>query len=154
MTQYRYGVIFNIDRHIRFSDQSGMFDEVDRYDLLKETVSFLTDEVSTLAEARNQVNEVEYFIGQLYDKGIVKEHIFHQDEPYVKICAVLFAICESIVDMFEDVRLFDYLRERGTRPVRVIPISRSNFAIVVKHPLRNENTDFSHKAKTLIRRVR
>lgn len=154
MAKYRFGVIFNIDRYIRHNDPSGMFEDVDRRNLLEEIVKFLTEGIDNVREARQQINEIEYFIGKLYDKGIVQEHIFSQDEPYAKICGILFAICESIVEMFDDVHLFDYLRERGTRPVRVIPVSRSNFAIVVKHPLRNEHTHFCHKAKTLLRRVR
>ncbi|BCM95203.1 hypothetical protein [Burkholderia phage FLC6] len=154
MAKYRFGVIFNIDRHIRRFDTTGMFEDVNRRDLLEELVKFLTEGMENAKEARQQINEIEYLIGKLYDKGIIQEYVFSQDEPYVKICGILYAICESIVEMFEDIHLFDYIRERGTRPVRVIPVSRSNFAIVVKHPLRNGTSHFCYKAQTLLRRVR
>lgn len=154
MAKYRFGVIFNIDRHIRRFDTTGMFEDVNRRDLLEELVKFLTEGMENIQEARQQINEIEYFIGRLNDKGIIPDYIFHQDEPYVKICGILFAICESVVEMFDDIRLFDYLRERGSRPVRVIPVSRSNFAIVVKHPLRNEPPFLCNKAKTFLRRIR
>jgi hypothetical protein len=153
MAKYRFGVIFNIERLLRQSDPTHMFEDVDRRELLEEIVKFLTEGVDTAQEARKQVNEIEYFIGKLYDKGIVQEHIFSQDEPYVKICGILYAICETIVDMFNDVHLYDYIGERGTRPVRVIPISRSNFAIVVKHPLRYHDSYFHNSSKTKLHRI-
>lgn len=154
MAKYRFGVIFNLDRHLKGSDPTGMFTNVNREKLLREIVTFLTEDIISIPEARETINEIEYLLSVLHHQEIIDDYIFELDEPYVKICGVLFAICESVLDIFEEVRLFDYIRERGTRPVRVIPISRDNFAIVVKHPLRNENSNFCHKAKTILRRIR
>jgi hypothetical protein len=154
MTKYRFGVIFNLDRYLKFNDPTGMFTEVDQKRLLQEIVRFLTEDARSPKEGRAILNEIEYLVGVLHHQEIIDDYIIELDEPYVKIQGVLFAICESIVGMFEDTHFYEYLRETKEIP-KVIPVSRSNFAIVVTHPIRNHGqSDLYRPAEKKLHRLR
>lgn len=130
--RYRFGIIFNFARHLKMNDPTDVFADVDQEKLLREIVRFLTEDVYNPREAREQCNEMEYFISLLYDRGIVQDHHFHLDETYVKICAILFAICEAMVDVFDDTGFYRFCQSYVHDKPRVIHISRNNFAIVVR----------------------
>jgi hypothetical protein len=136
MAKYRFGLIFDLDRHLKRNDPTGMFAEVDKLMLLEEIVKFLTEDVKNVDEGHARVNEIEYFMNLLYDKGIIQEYIFHQNEPYLKVCGILFSICESIVDMFYETRFYEYCTSYLVYRPKIIKLSRHNFIIMVKHKLR------------------
>ena len=111
-------------------DPTGVFRDVDHYKMLSYILEFLTDDVVSVREAKERVNEVDYLIDLLTDVGIVQDHQFQQAESYLKIAGILFAICESIADMFGDTSFYANCRSFDLDSPTVIQLSRSNFAIV------------------------
>lgn len=140
MTQYRFGVVFNLEQSLRHNDPTGMFNDSikDRQRFLHEVIRFLTEDVCSAKEARAMVNEYEHLIGVLYHQEIIDAHLLELDEPYAKICGVMFAILESIVDILEAVRFYEYCESYMISQPFVHRLSNSNFAILVKHRLRKQ----------------
>lgn len=132
MLPYRYGMIFNLDRHLRMMDPMRVFYNVDHFRLVDEIIGFLTDGIENSAQAREQINDISYLMDILYEKEIVPESIFQQNESYVKVCGVLFSICESILQMFEETLFYSYLRKYAFERPHVINVSRHNYAILIK----------------------
>lgn len=130
--RYRFGIIFNFERNLRQTDPTGVFKEVDHLTMLTIILEFLTDDVISAREGFERVNEIDYLMDVLTDKGIIKDHEFAQAESYLKITGILFAICEGIVSMFSETGFYYNCRSYELDRPKVLPITKSNFAIVVR----------------------
>jgi hypothetical protein len=129
--KYRFGIIFNFGQHLKLHDPTNIFLDVDHEKLLREVMRFLTEDVVNRPEALERINEMEYLMGVLYDKHIVTEYLFHENESYAKVCAILFSICESLVELLLDTGFYNYCSSHEEDLPKVKHVSRKNYAILV-----------------------
>ena len=113
-------------------DPTNVFKDVDHYKMLQIILEFLTDDVVSAKEGYERVNEIDYLMSLLTDEGIVHDHQFQQAESHLKLSGILFAICESIVEMFSDSGFYGNCRSFEIDRPTVIQLSRSNFLIAVR----------------------
>jgi hypothetical protein len=136
--RYRFGIIFDFGRYLRRNDPTDVFQDVDLEKLLVEIIRFLTEDDDPLdtesAAIYGRINEIDYLVNLLYDKRIIGDTIFHGEESYLKICSVLYAICETLVEVLMDTGFYKFCRSYYKDKPKVIRLSRkrNNFAIVVR----------------------
>lgn len=128
--KYRFGIIINFERHVKMIDTTNIFHDVDLEKLLGELVKFLTDDVVNVPEMYAQMNEIDYLVNMLHDKRIIDEHLFYSDEPYLKICGVLYALSESLAEILIDSEFYKHCNESNRKP-EVIRNGRKDFTIAV-----------------------
>lgn len=134
MAKYRYGFVFNLGRILQQYDPSAMLADVDRKRFLEEIVRFLTEGIENEIEGRDIISEVEHLVEIMHYQEVIEEYMVLQDEPYVKLCGIVFAICETILNLLVDVRFYKYLDGKRSPTPKVIPLRRGNYAVVVGYP--------------------
>lgn len=130
MSLFNYGVIFDFSKYVDYYDTSRSLANVDHHQLLVHTVRFLTEGVYNKREGSAQLNEMEYFMGKLYDEKVITDELFSQPDRYQKTCGLLFVICESVVHFMVEYGFYDKEPNRQIEP-QVIAVNKSHFAIVL-----------------------
>lgn len=129
--KYRFGVIFDFEVHLKNNDPTNIFGGANLKKMLEEIVLFLTEDVHGTREAHKRINDIEYLMDRLYYGKVIDVATFAQDQRYTDTHAILFSICESIVEMFLAVGFYKYCRSFEKNKPKILHISRKTFAIVV-----------------------
>ena len=130
--KYRVGVIFNFDRLLKNCDPTAIFADVSRIKMLTAIVDFLIEGSESEHDARMRINDVEWLISEFYDRGIIGDYLFNNDEPFTKICGILYSMMEKIVDVMVMGGLYRYQwrYEEDDYPYpRVYHISKDNYLV-------------------------
>jgi hypothetical protein len=134
--RYRFGIIFNFERYLRRNDPSGVFQDTDLEKLLNEIVRFLTEDEEPLdtgpGAIYSRLNEMDYLIDLLCDRGILGRSIIESEDSYLKIHSILYSICETLSELFLDTGFYNFCRSYYRDQPKVIRVSSNNFAIVVR----------------------
>lgn len=134
--RYRFGIIFNFERYLRRNDSTDVFQDTDLEKLLVEIVRFLTEDEEPLETGPGAIyerlNEMDYLVNLLYEKGIIDAVFINVEDSYLKIHALLYSICETLSELFLDTGFYRFCRSYQEDKPKVIRISRNNFAIVVR----------------------
>ena len=131
MSRYKHGLVFNFQRHLKQHDPGLIFHDVDQYRLLTHVVRFLTEDVYDKRMGKEQLNEIEFLMGQLYNQEIIPDFLIGDNDAYSYVYCTLFAICESIVILMEEMGFYEKIIRYGEE-ARVIRNNKDNFTIVVK----------------------
>lgn len=134
--RYRFGIIFNFERYLRRNDPSGVFQDTDLEKLLNEIVRFLTEDEEPLdtgpGAIYGRLNEMDYLMDLLCDRGILGRSIIESEDSYLKIHSILYSICETLSELFLDTGFYNFCRSYYRDQPKVIRVSSNNFAIVVR----------------------
>lgn len=128
--RYRYGVILDVTKQLRFCGANEVFEKVDRKVLLQHLVNFLTEGVYSARQGNDQLNEMEYLMGKLYDRRIIKSYLLDESVTYMKTCGILFGICESLMRTMISTGMYEMLESTGGE-VEVIPVGKNSFAMLI-----------------------
>lgn len=128
--RYRYGVILDVTKQLQFCGANEVFEKVDKKVLLQHLVSFLTEGVYDARQGKEQLNEMEYLMGKLYDRRIIQSYLLDDSVTYMKTWGILFGICESLVRTMISTGMYDMLDETGGE-VEVMPVGKNSFAMLI-----------------------
>lgn len=128
--RYRYGVILDVTKQLRCCGANEVFEKVDKKVLLQHLVNFLTEGVYDARQGNEQLNEIEYLMGKLYDRGIIESYLLEEDVTYMKTCGILFGICESLVSTMISTGMYHMLDDTGGE-VEVVPVGKNSFAMLI-----------------------
>lgn len=130
MSLFSRGIVFDFSKYVNSYDITKTFVDIDQHKLLVQTIKFVTEGIYDELEGSEQLSEMEYFMGKLYDERIIPDYLFSEPDCYLKTYGFVFAICSSVVSLLTQYRFYDP-RHKSTFDPQVIRVNKKHFAIVL-----------------------